>query len=78
MSHPWLRPAVDSMGQLLGPRSVAEIVITLYENDQINFQMEGMKGPLSPQVAYKLLATVAKELEPALTSVETITKETPQ
>lgn len=73
-----LAPIVDTMGQLLGPRCVAEIVITLYEDERINFQMEGMRGPLSPQVAYKLLATVAKELEPALIDVQTITKETPQ
>lgn len=63
------KPKVDAMGQLLGPRSVVEIVITLYEDERINYQLEGMKGPVSPGLAYKLLATVAKELEPHLTEV---------
>ena len=65
----FLRARVDAMGKLLGPQSVAEIVITLYEDDRINYQFEGMKGPVSPALAYKLLATVAKELEPHLVEV---------
>lgn len=64
-----LRPTIDTMGKLLGPASVAEIVITLYEDERINYQFEGMKGPVPPALAYKLLATVAKELEPHLVEV---------
>ena len=69
------------MGELLGPRSVVEIVITLYEDDRINYQLEGMRGPVSPGVAYKLLECVAREvaqaIEPDVQQI-TIPKETPQ
>lgn len=55
------------MGQLLGPRPVQEIVITRYAGDQsmgdqINYQIEGMDGPVHPQDAYQLLAIVAGEV----------------
>jgi hypothetical protein len=54
------------MGQLLGPVPIQEIVITRYEDDTINFQIEGMKGPVSPQDSYRLLAIVAQELTKAI------------
>lgn len=54
------------MGELLGPRSVVEIVITLYDDDRINYQLEGMRGPVSPGMAYKLLETVAREVAQAI------------
>lgn len=60
------------LGQLLGPAPVAEIVITLYENQQINYQIEGMQGPVTPQQAYQLLATVAQQI------ATPSTQETPQ
>ena len=64
----------EHMGQLLGPRSVVEIVITLFEDDKINYQLEGMRGPVSPGVAYKLLETVAREVARAIEpEVQTIT-----
>ena len=50
------------MGQLLGPRPVREIVITQYEDNRVNYQFEGMKGPVTPEEAYKLLALVASEV----------------
>ena len=50
------------MGELLGPRPVAEIVITQYEDDKVNFQIEGMRGPVPPQQAYHLLSIVAQQL----------------
>lgn len=65
----------ERMGELLGPRSVVEIVITLYDDDKINYQLEGMRGPVSPQVAYKLLEAVAIEVA---RSIEPIPQETPQ
>lgn len=69
------RPYLDRMGALLGPEIVAEIVITLYEDDQLNFQVMGRKGPVSPGTTYKLLATVAQEvakgLEPEVTTITT-------
>lgn len=67
-------PVLDSMGQLLGPPVAAEIVITLYENEQVNFQVMGRKGPVSPGKTYKLLALVANEvakgIEPEVTTVQ--------
>lgn len=54
------------MGELLGPRSAVEIVITLYDDNKINYQLEGMRGPVSPGVAYKLLETVAMEVARAI------------
>ena len=50
------------MGELLGPRPVAEIVITQYEDDKVNYQIEGMRGPVPPQQAYHLLSIVAQQL----------------
>ena len=51
------------MGNLLGPRPVAEIVITLYEDDRLNYQIEGLQGtPVSAMQTYKLLATVGGEV----------------
>lgn len=68
------------MGELLGPRSIVEIVITLYEDERINYQLEGMKGPVSPGMAYKLLETVAREvaqhIEPQVQQI-TIPQEVP-
>ena len=52
----------EYMGQLLGPRPVQEIVITRYEDNKVNFQFEGMRGPIPPQEAYQLLALVANEV----------------
>lgn len=75
---------MSHMGQLLGPRSVCEIVITLYENDKINYQFEGMTGPVAPGVAYRLLKTVAdevaKHIQPEIQKivVPTVPQETSQ
>ena len=71
-----------NMGQLLGPRSVVEIVITLYEDNKVNYQLEGMRGPVSPGVAYKLLETVAMEVsrsvEPEVKKITIPAEEAPQ
>ena len=56
----------DRMGALLGPKPIQEIVITRYEGDQVNYQIEGMTGPVPPQDAYKLLAIVAGEVAKAI------------
>ena len=50
------------MGQLLGPKPVQEIVITRYADDRVNFQIEGMHAPVTPQDAYQLLSLVASQL----------------
>ena len=50
------------MGELLGPKPVQEIVITRYADDRVNFQIEGMTAPVSPQDAYQLLSIVASQL----------------
>ena len=50
------------LGELLGPRPVNEIVITQYEDNRINYQFEGLNGPMTPQVVYQLLASVANEV----------------
>lgn len=50
------------MGQLLGPRPKQEIVITRYEDDKINYQIEGMTAPVPPYDAYQLLAVVASQI----------------
>ncbi len=47
------------MGNLLGPRSLRELVITEYEDGKVNYQFEGMTEPVSPHAAYRLLALVA-------------------
>ena len=73
----------EYMGQLLGPRPVAEIVITAYDDDKktVNFQVEGMRGPLAPEYACNLLALVHQELAKHVTPVTLVTpvtsKETP-
>ena len=54
------------MGELLGPRPVQEIVITRYGDNQINYQIEGMTGPVSPEDAYRLLSAVASQIAPLL------------
>ena len=53
---------IEYMGQLLGPRPVQEIVVTRYEDDKVNYQIEGLKGPVPPHEAYQLLALVAGEI----------------
>ena len=52
----------ERMGQLLGPRAVQEIVITRYADNTINYQIEGMNGPVPPQDAYHMLGIVANEV----------------
>ena len=52
------------MGRLLGPRPVQEIVITRYEDDRINYQIEGMHGPVPPEDSYRLLSIVASQIAP--------------
>lgn len=74
MSQQFLAPLSAYMGQLLGPKPVAEIVITLYENQQVNFQIEGMNGPVEPADAYKLLRIVMQEI----TRTHPIPQEAPQ
>ena len=54
----------DRIGQLLGPKPVQEIVITRYADDQVNYQIEGMHGPVSPEDSYRLLAIVASQIAP--------------
>ena len=55
----------DHMGRLLGPRPVQEIVITRYEDDRINYQIEGMTGgPVPPEDSYRLLSIVASQIAP--------------
>ncbi len=56
------------MGQLLGPKPVQEIVITRYENDTVNYQIEGMTGPVPPEDSYRLLSIVASQIAPHLTA----------
>ena len=58
----------NRMGQLLGPRPVQESVITRYENDTINYQIEGMSGPVPPEDAYRLLSVVASQIAPHIIS----------
>lgn len=70
------KPVVDGMGRLLGPDIKAEIVITLYEDETINFQVMGRKGPVSPETTYRLLACVANEVQQSFTTP--LNKETPQ
>ena len=73
------QPILDRMGVLLGPREEAEIVITLYEDEQINFQVMGRKGPISPGKTYKILATVAQEIAKSIEpEVTTIIQESPK
>ena len=74
-----VRRMSEYMGSLMGPRAKCEIVITLFEDDKINYQFEGMTGPVAPQVAYKLLAVVAQEVAQQMgpADITTITQETP-
>ena len=50
------------MGELIGPRPTNEIVITQYADNSVNYQFEGLDGPMDPKTAYQLLATVAQEV----------------
>ena len=79
---PMARRLSEKMGELLGPRSVVEIVITLYDDERINYQLEGMKGPVSPGMAYKLLETVAREvaqhIEPEVHQIHVPQQEAPK
>ena len=59
------------MGQLLGPKPIAEIVITHYEDEKVNFQVEGMRGPVAPEDACKLLALVHQEIAKHIDTKET-------
>ena len=52
------------MGQLLGPKPVQEIVITRYADDVVNYQIEGMHGPVPPEDSYRLLSIVASQIAP--------------
>ena len=65
------------MGQLLGPRPVQEIVITRYEDNRVNYQFEGMRGPVTPEDAYKLLSLVAAEVTKQI-AVEPAREEAPR
>ena len=58
----------DHMGKLLGPRPFQEIVITRYENGTINYQIEGMSGPVPPEDAYRLLSVVASQIAPHISA----------
>ncbi len=60
----------DQMGNLLGPRPIQEIVITRYEDNTINYQIEGMKGPVPPEDSYRLLTIVASQIAPHIQSQE--------
>ncbi len=64
----------EHLGQLLGPRPIQEIVITRYEDNKINYQIEGMAGPVSPEDSYTLLSIVASQIAPHLQTP----KEAPQ
>ena len=77
--HP-VRQLNQFMGSLMGPRARCEIVITLFEDDQINYQFEGMLGPVAPQVAYRLLAVVAQEVAAQMgpADITKITQEAPK
>ena len=61
-----LAELTERMGQLLGPRPVQEIVITRYANNVVNYQIEGMHGPVSPEDSYRLLSIVASQIAPHL------------
>ena len=61
----------EYMGQLLGPKAIIEIVITHYEDEKVNFQVEGMRGPVAPEDACRLLALVHQELAKHVTPKET-------
>ena len=58
------------MGRLLGPRPAQEIVITRYEDNIINYQIEGKTGPVSPKDALALLNVVAQEVLKSLAAQE--------
>ena len=67
----------EYMGHLLGPRPLQEIVITRYEDDRVNFQIEGMQGPVPPQEAYQLLSIVASQLVTQIPAPQETPQETP-
>ena len=64
----------DWMGELLGPKPVQEIVITRYADNRVNYQIEGMNGPVPPEDSYRLLAIVASQIAPNIQAP----KEAPQ
>lgn len=64
----------ERMGQLLGPKPVQEIVITRYADDVVNYQIEGMHGPVPPEDAYRLLSIIASQIAPHINAP----KEAPQ
>lgn len=64
----------EHMGELLGPKPVAEIVITQYADDRINYQVEGMGAPVHPEHACKMLNLVYNEM---FTQIPKESKETP-
>lgn len=66
----------EHMGSLLGPKPIQEIVITRFEDNRVNYQFEGMRGPVPPEEAYKLLALVASEVGKVMAQ-EPAPKETP-
>jgi len=50
---------MQHMGALIGPKPLVEIVITQMENNQINFQIEGMEGkPIPHEHVLSLLSQV--------------------
>ena len=61
----------EYMGQLLGPKAIIEIVVTHYEDGKVNYQVEGMRGPVAPEDACNLLALVHQELAKHVTPKET-------
>lgn len=50
------------MGELLGPRPLHEIVITQYEDNRLNYQIEGMNGPVTPQQVLNMLQAVVNQI----------------
>ena len=66
------------LGQLLGPRPTQEIVITRYEDNRINYQIEGMTGPVPPEDSYTLLSIVASQIAPHLHAPQGAPQAVPQ
>ncbi len=52
----------EKMGQLFGPDPIVEIVITQFEDDKVNFQIEGMRGQVAPEHAIQLLWQVQQAI----------------
>ena len=55
----------ERMGELLGPKPLTEIVITLYDDEQktLNFQFEGFGRVAPPSEIYQMLSLVAQNIE---------------